>query len=87
GAYPIFYWSEKDYLIKNYKAIPPVNEENAPGKIATSPEELIQIVREAIATNYIIPEEIQQKYLRVNEFNDNQNTDRVIKELKKLDVL
>ncbi|MBS7719929.1 hypothetical protein, partial [Vibrio cholerae] len=25
GAYPIFYWEEKDYLIQQYKAIPPVN--------------------------------------------------------------
>lgn len=87
GAYPIFYWSEKDYLIENYKAIPPVNEVNAPGKIATTPEELIKIVFEAIKADYVIPEEIQKKYLQVNEFNDNKNTERVIQELKKLNVL
>ncbi|MGJ5718964.1 CDP-glycerol glycerophosphotransferase family protein, partial [Staphylococcus equorum] len=34
GAYPIFYWEEKDYLIENYKAIPPINELNAPGPVA-----------------------------------------------------
>lgn len=87
GAYPIFYWKEKDYLIENYKAEPPVNEENAPGKIAKSNEELIAIIKEAIETDYKIPEYIKEKYLKINEFNDNRNTERVIKELQKLNVL
>lgn len=87
GAYPIFYWKEKDYLIKKYKAIPPVNEENAPGKIAKTNEELIHIIKEAINGDYKIPKDIQEKYLKVNEFNDNRNTERLINELQALKVL
>src|SRR5699024_234738 len=87
GAYPIFYWKEKDYLIKHYKATPPVNEKNAPGKIATSPQDLIDFVKIAMESNYEIPVEITKKYMKINEFNDNLNTYRVIKELQKLKVL
>lgn len=87
GAFPIFYWKEKDYLIEKYKAIPPVNEENAPGMIAYNEEELISIIKDAINNDYKIPDDIKEKYLRINEFNDNKNTERVINELIKLKVL
>lgn len=87
GAYPIFYWADSDYLIEKYQAIPPVNEENAPGVIAKSGEELIAAVKEAIATNYKIPDEIMVKYRRINEFDDNNNTKRVVEILKNEDVL
>ncbi|MFC6401186.1 CDP-glycerol glycerophosphotransferase family protein [Mammaliicoccus sciuri] len=81
GAYPIFYWKEKDELIKNYKAIPPVNEENTPGEIAYNEKELIEYVNKAIDKNYEINEDIKEKYIKINEFNDNKNTKRVIEEL------
>lgn len=87
GAYPIFYWADSDYLIEKYQAIPPVNEENAPGIIAKSGEELIAAVKEAIATNYKIPDEIMEKYRRINEFADNNNTKRVVEVLKNDGVL
>ncbi|WP_323703198.1 CDP-glycerol glycerophosphotransferase family protein [Mammaliicoccus sp. Dog046] len=87
GAYPIFYWEEKDYLIENYKAIPPVNDNNAPGEIAYSAESLVNIVQKAIANNYKVPENIMHKYRQINEFQDNKNTDRIIDELKKLEIL
>lgn len=87
GAFPIFYWEEKDYLIKNYKAIPPVNENNAPGVIAYNTEELIENVESAISTNYFVPESIKDKFKQINEFDDNKNTDRIVSELKKLGIL
>ncbi|RIN22942.1 CDP-glycerol glycerophosphotransferase family protein, partial [Mammaliicoccus vitulinus] len=87
GGYPIFYWEEKDYLIENYKAIPPVNDHNAPGEIAYTATSLVNIVKNAIDRNYVIPNEIIDKYKKINEFNDNKNTDRIIKELKKLEIL
>lgn len=87
GAYPIFYWADSDYLIEKYQAIPPVNEENAPGIIAKSGEELIAAVKKAIATNYKIPDEIMEKYRRINEFDDNNNTKRVVEVLKNDRVL
>ncbi len=87
GAYPIFYWKEKDYLIENYKAIPPVNDKNAPGDIAYSEKELIEYVNKAINNNYKVASDIKEKYLKINEFDDNKNTERVINELKKERVL
>ncbi|MEB7466173.1 CDP-glycerol glycerophosphotransferase family protein [Mammaliicoccus sciuri] len=87
GGYPIFYWEEKDYLIENYKAIPPVNEYNAPGEIAYSATSLVDLVKEAIDRNYEIPQNIIAKYRKINEFNDNKNTDRIIEELRKLEIL
>lgn len=87
GAYPIFYWADAEYLIEKYKAIPPVNEENAPGIIAKSPEELVAAVKIAIENNYKIPEDIIMKYRKINEFADNQNTARVVKILKNDGVL
>ncbi|WP_422404149.1 CDP-glycerol glycerophosphotransferase family protein [Mammaliicoccus sp. JADD-157] len=87
GAYPIFYWEEKEYLIENYKAIPPVNEYNAPGEIAYSGEQLVDIVNHAIRTNYEIPQHVMKKYKKINEFNDNKNSERIVKELKSLNIL
>ncbi|MCE5040755.1 CDP-glycerol glycerophosphotransferase family protein [Mammaliicoccus sciuri] len=87
GTFPIFYWKDSDYLIKNYKAIPPVNEENAPGAIVKSTHELIDTINNAIENNYAIPEEFINKYRKINEFHDNRNTIRVIKELEKNNVL
>ena len=87
GAYPIFYWEEKDFLIDKWKSVPPVNEENAPGPIAMNVDELINIVNQAIANNYIVEDEYQQKYLKINEFNENKNTERIVKFLKSDGIL
>lgn len=87
GAYPIFYWEEKEYLIENYKAIPPVNESNAPGPIAKNVDELISIVKKVIVNNYSLELEYKNKYLSINEFSDNNNTNRIIKELQNLHIL
>ncbi|SUM71126.1 CDP-glycerol glycerophosphotransferase family protein [Staphylococcus nepalensis] len=87
GAYPIFYWKDKDYLIKNYQATPPVNDQNAPGKIAYSESQLIDIVKEAIAKNYTIEKDNLEKYRKINEFFDGKNSQRIIQVLKKENVL
>lgn len=78
GAYPIFYWEAKDYLIENYKAIPPVNDENAPGQIAYSKEALMKIVKNAINNDYQLEEDYLQKYRKINQFSDGKNTDRIV---------
>lgn len=83
GGYPIFYWKDKDYLIEKYNALPPVNEKNAPGRIAYSEKELIKIIQEAIKKNFAIEEENLIKYRRINEFYDRKNSQRVIDILKK----
>lgn len=87
GAYPIFYWEEKDYLIENYKAIPPINELNAPGPIAKNVEDLIEYVKTAIERNYELEKKYQDKYLSINEFSDRQNTKRIVNELVKEQIL
>ncbi|WHF26625.1 CDP-glycerol glycerophosphotransferase family protein [Bacillus altitudinis] len=87
GAYPIFYWEEKDYLIRQYKAIPPVNEENAPGPIAYNTQDLIRIVKHAIDHQYVVEDEYKEKYLKINSFNDNQNTKRITDFLKEHQII
>lgn len=87
GAYPIFYWEEKDYLIENYKAIPPVNEDNAPGPVAKNAKELLQFVEKAIFMDYKLENHFKSKYLKINEFNDNKNTDRIIDYLKSSEII
>lgn len=87
GAYPIFHWQEKDYLIENYKAIPPVNEENAPGPISNNTQELISLVKYAIESNYRLEPEYVKKYMRINEFNDRKNSDRIIEFLKAENII
>lgn len=87
GAYPIFYWKDKDYLIRNYQAIPPVNSDNAPGEIAYSENQLIKLVEEAIKNECLIEIENLEKYRKINEFHDGQNSNRVIKILKEEKIL
>lgn len=87
GAYPIFYWKEFDSIIEHYGGSTPVNEYNAPGTIVYSENELVNTVKEIIDKNYEIPEKIEENYKRINEFADNKNTQRVINELIKDNVL
>ncbi|RXZ01809.1 CDP-glycerol glycerophosphotransferase family protein [Fictibacillus sp. S7] len=87
GAYPIFYWEEKEYLINQYKAIPPVNDMNAPGPVTYSIHELMDTVIKAIEKNYILEEEHVEKYRKINMFNDNKNTDRIVEFLVKEKII
>ncbi|MFC7363954.1 MULTISPECIES: CDP-glycerol glycerophosphotransferase family protein [Bhargavaea] len=87
GAYPIFHWQEKEYLIDNYKAIPPVNEENAPGPISRNPQELVGLAKHAISVNYKLEPEYKEKYMKINEFNDRRNSDRIIDFLRSDNII
>ncbi|WP_010094755.1 CDP-glycerol glycerophosphotransferase family protein [Ornithinibacillus scapharcae] len=78
GAYPIFYWEEKDYLIRNYKAEPPVNDSNAPGPVVYDILSLMQTVKQAIQQEYQLEKEYINKYRNINQFHDNKNTNRII---------
>ncbi|MCY8188511.1 CDP-glycerol glycerophosphotransferase family protein [Bacillus spizizenii] len=78
GSFPIFYWEDKDYLIKKYQAIPPVNEDNAPGPIAKSLDELVSISKKAIDDEYRLEEKYINKYKEINRFSDNKNTERIV---------
>jgi len=60
---------------------------NAPGPVAKDVDTLIAFVQNAIRNNYKLEEEYKIKYRQINEFNDNQNTERIIEELKKSHIL
>ena len=81
------YWEERDYLIENYQAIPPVNEENCDGVPVFSIEELMSEVKKAIANNYVMDPMYEERYKLINEFSDNKNGERLIKELKELEII
>ncbi len=87
GAYPIFYWEEKEYLINQYKAIPPVNDENAPGAVIYDLDHLMKKVKDVIAQNYKVEDEIMEKFQQINTFMDRKNTLRIVKSLKQDRIL
>lgn len=87
GAYIIYNWEEKEYLIKNYKAVPALNEDNCDGVPTYNIEELITEVKKAIKNDYIMDEKYQKRYQKINEFSDGKNGDRLIKELEKLNII
>jgi CDP-glycerol glycerophosphotransferase (TagB/SpsB family) len=78
GAYIIYYWAERDYLIENYQAVPPINEENCDGVPVFSMAELAQQVKVAISKDYQMDELYKERYKKINEFSDNRNCDRLI---------
>ena len=87
GAYIIYDWEEKDYLIENYKAIPPINEDNCDGVPVFSMDQLIDEVKKAIDNDYVMDEKYEERYAKINEFRDGKNGDRLVDELIRLDVL
>ena len=87
GAYIIYYWAEKDYLIEKYQAIPPINENNCDGVPVYSCDELISEVKKAIKKNYKMDKKYEDRYKKINEYHDNKNGDRLVKELLKLKVI
>ncbi|MCC2344178.1 CDP-glycerol glycerophosphotransferase family protein [Bacillus anthracis] len=87
GAYPIFYWEEKDYLIQQYKAIPPVNESNSPGPVVYNIDELISVVNDAIKNDYKIDRRYKKRYSRINKFKDGKNTNRIVRFLKEDNII
>ncbi|MHB7920408.1 CDP-glycerol glycerophosphotransferase family protein [Staphylococcus hominis] len=78
GAYPIFYWKEFDYIIEKHGGTSPINSENAPGDVVYNEKDLVNLVKYIINNNYKIPSRIKENYKKLNEFNDNQNTQRVV---------
>ena len=87
GAYIIYYWAERDYLIENYQAIPPINEDNCDGVPVFSVEELSKEVENAIKKNYVMDKKYEDRYKKINEFHDNNNAERLIEALKKDNII
>lgn len=87
GSYVIYYWKERDYLIEKYKAVPPVNEDNADGPAVFTDKALIDEVVKAKNQNYVMDEKYERRYKKINEFSDNRNGDRLVEELKRLRII
>lgn len=87
GAYIIYYWAEKEYLIENYQAIPPIDETNCDGVPVYSVDELIVEVKNAIKKKYRMEKKYEERYKKINEFHDGKNGDRLVEELKKLNII
>ncbi len=87
GSYIIYYWAERDYLIENYQAIPPVNEDNCDGVPVFSVDELMSEIKNAIANNYVMDPMYEERYKQINEYSDNKNSERLIKELRELEII
>lgn len=60
---------------------------NAPGPVTYSIHELMDTVIKAIEKNYILEEEHVEKYRKINMFNDNKNTDRIVEFLVKEKII
>lgn len=82
GAYPIFWWKEKELLIEKYQATPSLNENTAPGPIAYNEKELIKEIFAAEKNNYNLSTIYKKKYRLINSFSDNKNTERILAYLK-----
>lgn len=87
GAYIIYNWEERDYLIERYKAIPPIDETNCDGVPVFSMDQLIDEVKRAIENDYVMDEIYEERYRKINEFHDGKNGDRLVEELLRLDVI
>ena len=83
GSNVIFYWEEKDYCMSQYGPSTKLmlNEENTYGDFFYS----IDGLSRGITDNYYMgqSEEHKQRYSRLVEFHDGQNTQRLIAFLKK----
>jgi len=80
GANVIFCWEEKDYCMSCYNNTLMLNEENVFADVSYEYEDLGDLIRKNYKTKQE-PEHIA-KYRKIVEFNDNNNTDRLIKMLE-----
>lgn len=87
GAYPIFWWKEKEMLIEKYQAKPSLDEKTAPGPIAYNEQELIEHIFNAEKNEYKLEEIFENKYRKINNFSDNNNTERIINYLKTENII
>lgn len=80
GSNVVFWWKEKDYCMEQYEGYLMLNDKNVFGDIVMNKREL----KTAIKSNYGSKQESKyiRRYRKLVEFNDNKNTDRLIKLLQ-----
>ena len=81
GGNVIFYWKEKDFCMEQYQGHLMLNEDNVFGEICYNTEELSKVIEPEYTSGQ--KEEYINKYRKIVEFNDNNNTNRLINLLKK----
>lgn len=84
GAYIIYLWNRRDELEKNYKSKSPLNYSNCDGVPVDSYKELEYEVMYADRHNYKLDDFYERNYMKIVEFNDNKNTDRIYNEISNL---
>ena len=87
GANVIFYWEEKDECLEKYGENTKLmlNEKNAFGDIAYNKKEISELIKNNYMTNQ--RKKYINRYKKIVEFSDNKNTERLIRMLKKDNVL
>lgn len=85
GSNVIFYWKEKDYCMEQYGGHLMLNNENVFGYTCYNKKELTK----AINIEYVSKqdEKFINKYRKIVEFHDNKNTNRLIEQLKKDQII
>jgi CDP-glycerol glycerophosphotransferase (TagB/SpsB family) len=85
GSNVIFWWKEKEYCMDKYEAHLMLNEKNTFGDIVYNKEEL----KKAIKENYNKKQNkiYKRRYKEIVQFDDNKNTQRLIKTLEEEDYL
>ena len=82
GSNVLFYWEEKEECMKQYgeQAFLMLNEKNVFGKVCYNAEDLSEVVENEYTKGQ--SKSNIKKYQEIVNFNDNKNTDRLIKMLK-----
>ena len=85
GSNIIFYWEEKEMCLEKYSNKLLLNEENIFGDIVYNVIELEKIISRNLKEEQLYKN--KAKYKRIVKFDDNLNTQRVLKHLKKEGII
>ena len=85
GTNVIFWWKEKDECMEQYSGHLCLNENNVFGDICYNKEQLKKVVEKNY--NEKQPEEYIKNYMKIVEFNDGNNTKRIIEKMKQDKIL
>jgi hypothetical protein len=81
GAGVVFWWKEKDYCMKQYGGRLMIDEETAFGPVCWDRASLAECIRQLYGARQ--DQEYQERYRRIVAFNDDKNTNRLIKLLRR----
>lgn len=81
GINVIFCWAEKKECLQRYNNTLMLNDENAFGDICYAYQEIATLVEKNY--NPVQEEKYREKYKKIVSFSDNQNTKRLIEELRR----